>query len=418
MRVSFRTPVSTDPAQPRSPLGLIFLTILIDMIGFGIVIPVLPVYAEGSRFDASPFQLSLLVGVYSLLQLVFSPVFGHLSDRIGRKPVLTFSILGTAIGFVVTGAANAYWMLLLGRVIDGISGGNIATGMACIADVTTKENRSKSMGLIGAAFGIGFMIGPALGGVLGKHSPALPFYVAAGLAFLNCALVAANLPETLTPAAKARALDRASLGEVFSHGRGGLISMILLGQLASVIGFSIMTSLFALFCEKRFGYDIAHTGWILFYVGFLGVVMQGGVLRRLLKRPIEKQLAVIGAGVLAISMFFLPGTPPSLALLMIVCAGISVGNSFVTPTMNGLASRSSDAHTQGRVLGLLASAGSLGRFLGPMIGYQLLRFDPVGHYGQTPFYASAAILLLAMGLISAITPLRQTVPEGEAVPET
>jgi MFS family permease len=192
----------------------------------------------------------------------------------------------------------------------------------------------------------------------------------------------------------------------------------LLSQLASVIGFSIMTSLFALFCEKRFGYDIAHTGWILFYVGFLGVVMQGGVLRRLLKRPIEKQLAVIGAAVLALSMFFLPGTPPSLGLLLLVCAGISVGNSFVTPTMNGLASRSSDAHTQGRVLGLLASAGSLGRFLGPLIGFQLLRFDPAGHYGRTSFYASAAILLVAMGLITAISPIRTTVPEGEAVPET
>jgi MFS transporter, DHA1 family, tetracycline resistance protein len=145
--------------------------------------------------------------------------------------------------------------------------------------------------------------------------------------------------------------------------------------------------------------------------------MQGGVLRRLLKRPIEKQLAVIGAGVLALSMFFLPHTPPSLALLMIICAGISVGNSFVTPTMNGLASRSSDAHTQGRVLGLLASAGSLGRFLGPMIGFQLLRFDSAERYGRIPFYASAAILLLAMGLITAVSPMRATVPEGEAIPE-
>lgn len=409
--------MSSAPAQPRSPLGLIFLTILIDMIGFGIVIPVLPVYAEGSQFGATPFQLSLLVGIYSLLQLIFSPVFGHLSDRIGRKPVLTFSILGTAIGFVVTGAAHAYWMLLLGRIIDGISGGNIATGMACIADVTTKENRSKSMGLIGAAFGIGFMIGPALGGVLGKIAPALPFYVAAGLAFVNCALVALRLPETLTPQARARARERASLREVFSEGRAPLILAILASQLAAVTGFSIMTALFALFCEKRFGYDIAHTGWILFYVGFLGVVMQGGVLRRLLRRPIEKQLALIGAALLAISMFFLPATPPSLLLLMLVCAGISIGNSFVTPTMNGLASRSSDAHTQGRLLGLLASTGSLGRFAGPIIGFHLLRFDPEGHYARTSFHASAAILVLALVFISFVTPSQASAPEPDAIPE-
>jgi len=409
---------SSDSAKPRSPLGLIFLTILIDMIGFGIVIPVLPVYAEGSRFGATPTQLSLLVGIYSLLQLVFSPVLGHLSDRIGRKPVLTVSILGTAIGFFVTGAAGAYWMLLLGRIIDGVSGGNIATGMACIADVTTKENRSKSMGLIGAAFGVGFMIGPALGGVLGKISPALPFFVAGGLALVNCALVAMNLPETLTPEAQERARHRASIGEVFSHGRSGLILAILASQLASVTGFSIMTSLFALFCEKRFGYDIAHTGWILFYVGFLGVLMQGGVLRSLLKRPIEKQLAVVGAGVLALSMYFLPSTPPSLGMLMLVCAGISVGNSFVTPTLNGLASRSSDAHTQGRVLGLLASAGSLGRFVGPMIGFQLLRFDTDAQYARTSFYASAAILILALVCITMVSPGAATAPTPDAIPET
>ena len=185
-------------SEKRSPLGLIFLTLLIDMIGFGIVIPVLPLYAEGTKFGATGFRLGILLGIYSLLQFVFSPIFGRISDRVGRKPVLTFSILGTAIGFFITGSAQNYWILLLGRIIDGATGGNIATGMACIADVTTKENRSKSMGLIGAAFGIGFMIGPWMGGLLGKHSPSLPFYVAGGLALINCALVAARLPEPVS----------------------------------------------------------------------------------------------------------------------------------------------------------------------------------------------------------------------------
>jgi multidrug resistance protein len=405
-------------SEKRSPLGLIFLTILIDMIGFGIVIPVLPLYAEGTRFNASPFGISLVLCIYSLLQLVCSPILGRLSDRVGRRPVLTVSILGTAIGFVITGSAHSFWILLLGRIVDGASGGNIATGMACIADVTTKENRSKSMGLIGAAFGIGFMIGPALGGVLGKVSTSLPFYVAAGLAFINCALVAARLPETLTPEARERAKHRASVGEVFSHGRGGMIATILASQLASVTGFSIMTSLFALFCEKRFGYNVADTGWLMFYVGFLGVVMQGGVLRRLLKRPIEKQLAVIGAAILALSMFFLPFTPSSLGLLLVACAGISVGNSLVTPTLNGLASRSSDAHTQGRLLGLLASAGSLGRVLGPLLAYHLLRYDSSGNYGRTSFYASAAILVVAMLLITGVSPGHADLTVSDAVPET
>jgi len=147
------------PVRSRSPLLIIFFTILIDMIGFGIVIPVLPLYAE--QFAATSFQNGLLVGVFSLAQFIFSPIWGKASDRVGRKPVLVISIIGTAIGFVILGAANTVWMLLLGRIIDGASGGNIATAMACIADVTTKENRSKNMGLVGAAFGLGFVIGPA-----------------------------------------------------------------------------------------------------------------------------------------------------------------------------------------------------------------------------------------------------------------
>ncbi len=385
------------------------------MVGFGIVIPVLPLYAEGSQIGATPHQLAWIVGIYSLLQLVCAPLFGKWSDRVGRKPVLVFSIIGTAIGFVILGAANTVWMLLLGRIIDGASGGNISTAMACIADVTTKENRSKNMGLVGAAFGLGFVIGPALGGVLSHeiHISA-PFYFAAGLALLNAVLVAVRLPETLTPELRARAREKATIGEVFRGGHGGMIVAIIAGQLASVTGFSIMTALFALYCEKRFGYDTAKVGYLLAYVGLLGVVFQGGLLRRLLKRPIEKQLAVIGAAILAVSMAALPFTS-TLAMLMVVCFGISLGNSFVTPTLNGLASRSADAHCQGRLLGLMQSAGSLGRFLGPMIGFALVSFDRAEHYARTSFFASAAILVVAMLCILAVAPAPRVEAVADAV---
>src|SRR5688500_12203415 len=146
----------------KTPLGLIYLTLFIDMVGFGIVIPVLPLYAEGSTFQATPAQLAWIVGIYSLLQLICAPLFGRISDRVGRKPVLVVSILGTAIGFIVLGAAQTVWMLMLGRIIDGASGGNISTAMARIADVTAKENRSQAMGMVGAAFGLGLVVGPAL----------------------------------------------------------------------------------------------------------------------------------------------------------------------------------------------------------------------------------------------------------------
>lgn len=388
---------NTPDKKPRSPLGLIFLTLFIDMIGFGIVIPVLPLYAEGSRIGATENELAWIVGIYSLLQVFCSPLLGKISDRVGRKPVLAVSILGTAVGFVVLGAATTVTMLLVGRIIDGISGGNISTAMACIADSTSKKERSRNMGLVGAAFGLGFIIGPALGGVLSNHfGLAVPFYFAAGLALLNVVLVMIRLPETLTPAIRAQARDKASLSEVFGGGRAGTVVIALLSQLAGVTGFSVMTALFALFCEKRYGYNTAQVGYVLAYVGLLGALMQGGVVRRLLVRPIEKPLAIIGTAVLALSMAWLAVLAPggSVAWLLLACAGISIGNSLSTPTLNGLASRTVDAHAQGRLMGLMQSAGGLGRFFGPMLGYSLVKYDGANSYGHVAFLASAALLAL------------------------
>ena len=401
----------------KSPLALIFLTLFIDMVGFGIVIPVLPIYAEGSLIHATPTQLSWILGIYSLLQLISSPLFGKWSDKVGRKPVLVFSILGTAVGFLVLGAAGSVWMLLLGRIIDGISGGNISTAMACIADVTTRENRSRNMGLIGAAFGLGFMIGPAIGGVLSHHvSISTPFYFAAGLAFINALLVWLRLPETLTAESRERAKQRATIGEVFHGGRAGMIGSILMAQLASVTGFSIMTVLFALYCEKKLGYNLAQSSYMFAYIGLLGVLFQGGLIRRLLKRPIEKQLAVIGSLLMAGSMVALPFVSTTGWLLFVIFF-IALGNSFVSPTLTGLASRTTDAHCQGRLLGLMQSVASLGRFLGPMIAFALVPFSPADNYAKLSFFASAAILLVAMGCVAGVFPAKQldTVPGG--IPE-
>ncbi len=406
--------------RTRSPLLLIFLTIFIDMVGFGIMIPVLPVYAEGSKFHASPMQLGWLVGIYSLLQLVCGPIFGKISDRVGRKPVLVCSIFGTAIGFAILGAANTLWMLFLGRIIDGASGGNIATAQACIADVTAPENRAKSMGLIGVAFGLGFIIGPALGGWLGHaYGVAVPFYFAACLALVNVALVIAFLPETHGPEHRVQAHEKATLGEVFETGHGRMIAMLIFAYLASIAGFSMMTALFALFCEHRLNLNIAHSSYVLAYVGVIGVLVQGGLIRRLLKKPIEKQLALAGSGILAISMFAFAHTE-SLGGLLAVCAGIAVGNGFVTPVLNGLASKHTTRRAQGRVLGLMQSAGSLGRFVGPMLAFYLLTFDasgPATYYARIAFYASGGILLLAMLLISAVGPAKETAPAPATIPE-
>src|SRR5215813_14879774 len=183
----------------RSPLIVIFTTVFIDLVGFGIVIPVLPFYAEGTAFNATPRTVGLLFASYSVMQLIFAPILGRLSDKYGRRPVLLISIIGTGVGFLILGAATTLFMLFAGRILDGITGGNISTAQAYIADVTTSENRAKGMGMIGAAFGLGFIFGPAIGGILSQWGIHVPFFFAASLCFANAMLLYFTLPETVTP---------------------------------------------------------------------------------------------------------------------------------------------------------------------------------------------------------------------------
>jgi len=182
----------------RSPLVVILTTVFIDLVGFGIVMPVLPFYAEGTRFNATPRTVGLLFASYSIMQLIFAPILGSLSDKYGRRPVLLISIIGTGIGFLLLGFATTLAMLFAGRILDGITGGNIATAQAYIADVTAKEDRASAMGLIGAAFGVGFVFGPVIGGVLSRWGIHVPFLFAACLCFVNAILLYFRLPETVT----------------------------------------------------------------------------------------------------------------------------------------------------------------------------------------------------------------------------
>lgn len=347
-------------------MPVIFLTVLISMVGFGIVIPVLPVYAKQAPFQLSPSQLGWLVGVFSLVQLVAAPLFGKLSDRVGRKPVLLVSVLGTAAGFFIIGIADSAWMLFLGRIIDGASGGNIATAQACVADVTAPERRSKAMGMIGAAFGVGFVLGPALGGILSHFSHALPFHFAGALSLLNAFLILKSLPETYPAEVRHNRSSTASLSEVFSGGRSGFILLLIGAALLSTTGFAFIHVLFALFCGDRFGWTIQETGYAFAYVGVLAVFVQGGLLRRLLNRNIEKQVAAVGALVLTLSLIWLPRVHAVWAF-MGSCALMALGNGLLTPTLTGMASRYVSGNAQGRLMGLMASAGSLGRFLGPAL---------------------------------------------------
>ena len=300
-----------------SPLFLIFLTVFIDMVGFGIIIPVLPLYAQ--HFHATPVQIGWLTGIYSGMQIIFMPLLGRLSDRVGRRPVLIVSLAGTALGFLIMGWASSLPLLFAARIIDGATGGNIATAQAYIADISTPENRSRSMGVIGAAFGLGFTFGPMIGGVMSHISYSAPFYFAAGLAAVNVVLLYFILPESLSAEYRSRPHQRTRIAEIFQHGNSRMFGTIVATYFFNITGFAIMTTLFALYTEKQFGFDARKTGYLFGFIGIISVIMQGGLIGRLVKMFGETALARTGLLLLAVSLALLP-LSPSVAVLMAVCA--------------------------------------------------------------------------------------------------
>ncbi len=394
-----------------SPLFLIFLTVFIDMVGFGIIIPVLPLYAQ--HFHATPVEIGWLTGIYSGMQIIFMPLLGRLSDRVGRRPVLIISLAGTAIGFLIMGWASSLPLLFAARIIDGATGGNISTAQAYIADISTPENRSRSMGVIGAAFGLGFTFGPMIGGIMSHISYGAPFYFAAGLAAVNTVLLYFILPESLSAEHRAKPHQRTRLAAVFQHGDARMFGTIMATYFFSITGFAIMTTLFALFTEKHFGFDARKTGYLFGFIGIISVILQGGLIGRLVKMFGETALARAGLLLLAAALALLP-LVPTIPTLLAVCAALAIANGLVNPTLNGLASQMIDRSWQGRALGLMQSAGSVGRLIGPLLGGWLLMFDltkPISLYARTPFFAGAGFLVIAFLLaLSVRKPIADKLP--------
>ncbi|HEX5887438.1 MAG TPA: MFS transporter [Pyrinomonadaceae bacterium] len=396
----------------RSPLIVIFTTVFIDLVGFGIVIPVLPFYAEGTIFNATPRTVGILFASYSVMQLIFSPILGGLSDKHGRRPVLFLSIIGTGIGFLILGLADSIWMLFAGRILDGITGGNISTAQAYIADITTSENRAKGMGLIGAAFGLGFIFGPAIGGILSRWGIHVPFLFAAALCFANSILLYFRLPETITPdhPARNKAARGRGLAQLINSLKQPRLAFVLTIYFLFIVAFSIMTSTFSFYTMFRFGYDAQHTGYLFAYVGIIAVIIQGGLIGRLVKRFGELPLVIVGALCFAISLFAVPFVGPAaggLAALLIGGGVFSMGNSLATPALNSLASKSVGPAEQGIVLGVMQSVASLARAVGPLlqailIGTAVVHIgaDGLPHYMSdrslfVTFWTGAAIMFVA-----------------------
>jgi MFS transporter, DHA1 family, tetracycline resistance protein len=397
-----------NPPRPRSALLLVFLTVFIDLLGFGIVIPLLPIYSE--QLKADTFELGLLVGSFSGMQLVFAPFWGRLSDRIGRRPVLVGGLLGTSASYVLFAFADTLPLLFASRMLAGFFGATVSTAQAYIADVTTPQNRAKGMGLIGAAFGLGFTLGPPLGGLLADAAGgAAPGLAAAGLSLAAAAFGFSRLPEPERRASRGRLpSQRALIREAFADPRARTLFLL---QFLSIFAFAGFESMFTRYglaeFPTRFGLAGAvadaskedlHTaakyaGYYFAYIGIVAALVQGGLIRRLLPRYGETKLAIVGPLILALA-FVIVGVAPTAGgwiAVLVGCALMPFGFGLNNPALAGLTSRAAPPDRQGDRLGVAQSVGSFARLTGPpALGFLFQRVDPTA-----PFWCGAATLLIA-----------------------
>jgi DHA1 family tetracycline resistance protein-like MFS transporter len=377
-------------------MPVLFLIVFIDLVGFGVVIPLLPFY--GLHFGASPAEVTGMMACYSLAQLVSSPLLGRLSDKVGRRPVLLISLLASVASYLWLGFADALWMLFAARLLSGAGAGNIAAAQAYITDVTTPETRARGLGVIGAAFGLGFTVGPALGGLVAGSNPdaaalASPAFVAAALSALAFVVAFIALKESL-PEASRRAPARPSRWQVARDvlTRPALRQLIFL-LFITVTAFAGMETTFALWAHSAFGWGPREVGYNFLFVGVVLVVVQGFLIGPLTRRFGETRLVLGGAGLIALGLLGLPFAL-TLPRLLAVNVLLAVGMGLLNPAITSLISQSAEIDERGGILGVSQSASSLSRILGPLVAGLLFE----GLSRDAPYYAGATLMALVVAL--------------------
>ncbi len=392
------TSAGAGEGPPRLRLTILFLTVFVDLVGFGIVLPLLPFYAD--RFGASGTQIGVLVFSYSAAQLLLAPIWGRLSDRYGRRPILIIGLLGSAVSYVVFAYAGSILALLLSRIMAGVGGANIPVAQAYIADITPPEKRAGGMGLIGAAFGLGFIFGPAIGGLLAPIAPEAPGLAAAGLCAVNAILAVFFLPESLSRGERdRRALLRSAreggpsrweeIGLVL---RNPVFFQILVLSFLFTAAFASMHPVFPLFADGRLGIGERGVGWLFAFMGTISAIMQGGVVRVLAPRIGERGLVRLCALPFAAGLLLI-GLSESLPMLLGALFLLAVGFGGTLPSLVSLLSRASPDELQGGSLGIGQSVSASARIAGPLMGG--IMWDLAGP--TSPFIAGS--LLAAIGVL-------------------
>lgn len=409
-------------AMRRSPLLPIFLIVLVDVFGLTLVLPLLAIYAE--TLHASPLQATLLQSVYAGCGLISAPILGKVSDRIGRKPMLLVSQVGTCIGFLIMARAGSLWVLYLARVIDGSTAGNLSLAQAYISDNTPAERRSRAFGLIGIAFGLGFFVGPAITGYLANYTLSAPIYVAAALSFTSILCTLTLLPWGAPPKEPAVAGAPGPGGQrlgIFNWGSyaeffkrpvlAGLLIQFFFYQYA----FSTFTSGFALFAERRFShpghpFGVRQVGFLFAYVGLLGIILQGGLIGRMTRKWGEPALVAAGFVTMIVGYFFL-GLAGGVVALVVLATFTSFGNAVIRPVLTSLVTQRGGRHEQGVILGLTGSLASIAMVVAPIISGLLIQ------KGQLMAWAWVASLGAGLGLCVARWGSSRALPPESAVPK-